>query len=117
MKLAYVAGKYRAPTVRGIVENIRAAEAVALELWKLGFAVICPHMNSALFDGTAPDEVWLEGTMTMLERCDLLVTVPGWESSRGSCEEWSRAEQKHIPRYHWPESSVELEKIARGEKP
>lgn len=58
MRVAYVIGPYRAGTVRGIVENIRRAEEVALALWRLGFAVICPHKNTALFDGAAPDSVW-----------------------------------------------------------
>ncbi len=32
MKLAFIAGAYRADTIHGIVENIRKAEAVAIEL-------------------------------------------------------------------------------------
>jgi hypothetical protein len=32
MKIIYVAGPYRAKTVRGMVENIRRAEAAALHL-------------------------------------------------------------------------------------
>ena len=81
MKVAYVCGPYRADTICGVVENIRAAEAVALELWRMGFAVICPHKNSALFDGAAPDSVWLKGDLEILIRGDLLVTCTGWWES------------------------------------
>ncbi len=42
MKIAYTAGSYRASTEYGLVQNIRKAEAVAIELWKMGYAVICP---------------------------------------------------------------------------
>lgn len=112
MKLAYVAGRYRAPTIRGIVENIQAAERVALNLWRLGYAVICPHKNTALFDGAAPDDVWLRGDLVMLGRCDLLVTVPGWETSVGSHGEVDFANMHEIPVYHWPEHADELGKIA-----
>lgn len=79
MKTAYVAGPYRADTVRGIIENIRRAEEVALELWKLGFAVITPHKNSALFDGAADDSVWLAGSLELMRRSDLIepTTLPG----------------------------------------
>lgn len=92
MKVIYVAGPYRAPTVRGIVENIRNAEAYALELWKMGYAVICPHMNSALLDGACPDEVWLEGDIEILSRCDVVFAMPGSNGSKGAAAElaWAR---------------------------
>jgi hypothetical protein len=87
MQVAYIAGPYRATTPRGIVENIRAAESVALKWWRLGYAVICPHTNTALFDGAAPDSVWLNGDLEILRRCDVVVMVPGWERSEGATEE------------------------------
>jgi hypothetical protein len=103
MKLAYVAGPYRAPTMHQIVDNIRAAEAVAIALWQMGFAVVCPHTNTACFDGTAPDQVWLEGDLEILRRCDLLVTVSGWERSEGATIEVREANSALKPVYHWPE--------------
>ncbi len=105
--LAYVAGPYR--DTRGafyIRENIRAAEAVALALWEEGVPTICPHKNTALFDGAAPDEVWLAGDLVMLARCDVLVAVRGWEDSAGSREEVAFARENGIP--HFPEGSPEL---------
>jgi len=66
MKVAYISGPYRAATVHGVVENIRRAERVALKYWQLGYAVICPHTNTALFDGAAPDDVWLAGDLELL---------------------------------------------------
>jgi hypothetical protein len=102
MRLAYVAGPYRAPDEWGVLTNIRNAESVALELWKLGFAVICPHKNTALFGGAAPDDVWLKGDLEMIRRCDLLVLIPGWEASSGSREEKRKAEEWGIPVREWP---------------
>ena len=102
MKLAYTAGPYRAPTVHGIVRNIREAETVALALWGLGFAVVCPHKNTSLFDGAAPDEVWLRGDLVIMERCDLVVMVPGWEKSSGAKAERDRALELGIPVFDWP---------------
>jgi len=87
MKLAYTAGPYRASTTHGIVKNIRRAEAVALKYWKLGYAVICPHKNTALFDGEMPDATWLEGDIEILKRCDVIVMVLGWRKSVGACAE------------------------------
>lgn len=92
MKVAYIAGPYRASTPRGILENIRRAEAVAIKVWQSGDAAICPHMNTRLFDGLAPDSVWLDGDLEILKRCDYVVMVPGWETSSGSREEKRLAE-------------------------
>jgi hypothetical protein len=91
MKVAYIAGPYRSNTPSGIVQNIRNAEAVAIKYWQLGYAVICPHKNTALFDGLAPDSVWFEGDLEILKRCDVIVMVKGWEKSTGAREELSFA--------------------------
>jgi hypothetical protein len=76
------------------VENIRKAEAVAIKYWKLGYAVICPHLNTALLDGVAPDEVWLKGDLEMLGRCDIVVMMKGWDCSKGATSEHNYA--KHL---------------------
>ncbi len=101
MKVVYVAGKYRHPDPRGIVQNIRAAEAVALELWRMGFAVITPHLNTALFDGAAPDDVWLRGDIEIMRRCDLIVLVEGWSESSGARRENATARMLGMPVYEW----------------
>ena len=102
MKVAFISGPYRAPTVMGIRENIRRAEAYALAYWKAGYAVICPHKNTALFDGEAPDQVWLDGDIELLKRCDVCVCIPGWNRSEGSKEERRKAlmmgKEMHYPR-------------------
>lgn len=115
MKVAYVAGKYR--DSRGpyyIRENIRAAEAVAVELWRMGFAVICPHKNTEFFDGAAPDEVWLKGDLELIRRCDLVVMVPGWEDSQGSRAEYALAAKLRLPVFQWNHMGArsELRKLA-----
>ena len=91
MEIAYIAGPYRAATVYGIKENIRRAEAVALKWWKKGYAVICPHANTALFDGELPDEAFLDGTLEMLRRSDVVVLMQGWQKSRGAVAEHAEA--------------------------
>ena len=92
-KVAYIAGPYRSSTIRGTVENIRKAEAVALKYWRLGYAVICPHKNTALFDGALPDSVWLEGAITLMERCDIVVVCRFYEPSTGTIAEIDRANE------------------------
>jgi len=97
MKLVYVAGPYRAATPRGIVENIRRAEALALRVWKAGAACVCPHLNTALLDGAADDSVWLSGDLEIIRRSDALVLVEGWERSNGTREEIALARSLGLP--------------------
>ena len=51
MQIVYLAGPYRGQTHYDIELNIREAEYVAIKLWQAGYAVICPHKNTAHFDG------------------------------------------------------------------
>lgn len=101
MKIAYVGGPYRAGTVHGIAANIRAAEAVAVELWRMGWAVICPHLNSAFLDGAVLDEAFLAGDLEIMARCDALVLIEGWQHSQGATAERQHALEIGIPVYEW----------------
>ncbi len=91
MKLAYVAGPYRAPTAHERQENIHQARRWAGELWKRGYAVICPHMNTANLDGTASEAEFLAGTLEMMKRCDVVFLMPRWKESEGARHEKSVA--------------------------
>lgn len=97
MKVVYIAGPFRAPTHWGVVANVRRAERWALELWRMGFAVICTHLNSANFEGACPDRTFLDGDLELLSRCDAVFLVPGWQESSGSMVESERAERLGIP--------------------
>jgi hypothetical protein len=90
-KVIYVAGPYRALTEYEIKQNIERAEKIAIELWKLGWAVICPHKNTAFFDGNIPDHLLLEGYLQILKRCDAIFMMPGWECSEGAAIEYIHA--------------------------
>jgi len=97
MKLAYVGGRYRGRTHNAIAENIHAARAVAVRLWEMDYAVICPHTNSAFMSGATKEEAFLEGGLEMLRRCDLLVLTEGWEASEGTAIEIDEAKRIGIP--------------------
>lgn len=91
MKLAYIAGPYRPSNGKTVLENIRAAEKVAIKYWKSGYAVICPHLNSAFFDGICDDSVWIEAYIEIIGRCDVVIMVNGWTRSVGARAEHDRA--------------------------
>jgi nucleoside 2-deoxyribosyltransferase len=100
MKVVYCAGPFRGPNHFVIAENIRRAERVALAVWQLGAACLCPHTNTMHFQGAAPDAVWLEGDLEMLRRCDALITVDGWFQSEGARAEVDYASSHQIPVFH-----------------
>lgn len=88
----------------GIKRHIDAAAVVARELWSMGFAVICPHMNTAMMDGVSiPDRTFLDGDLEMLRRCDVIVMLPTWVNSHGARNEKEFAESEGIPVLYWPE--------------
>lgn len=87
MKVIYVIGPYRSKTDWGIEENIQRAEQAALKLWQEGWAVICPHKNTAHFGGACDDKVWLNGDLEILSRCDAVFVLKGWPQSEYSVKE------------------------------
>lgn len=105
VKVIYVAGPFRAMNANGRVncwgvqKNIMAAMVLALEVWKLGHAAICPHSNTMFFsdaDGCA-DNVWLEGDLELVLRSDAILMTPDYERSSGARAERLYAEQHDIP--------------------
>ena len=74
--VAYISGPYRSTEgINGIQENITRARNVATKYWRKGYAVICPHMNSAMMDG---------------------IMMRGWECSVGSVVEHDLALKLHM---------------------
>lgn len=100
MTLGYVAGPFRGANHWEIAENIRNAERLALEVWKLGAACICPHANTAHFQDAAPDDVWLNGDLEMLARCDFMIMTPDWWRSSGAQAEHAFATARSIPIFY-----------------
>lgn len=92
MILVYVAGRFTAMDRAGVQRNIAAAEAVGLDLARAGFMPVIPHSNTAHpeFENVQGYEFWIAGTLALMERCDALVTVPGWEASKGATGELKR---------------------------
>ena len=112
MKVVYVAGPFRGPNAWVIEENIRRAERLALDVWRLGYACICPHTNTRFFQGAAPDDVWLNGDLELLKRCDAVVLTEDWGRSSGARAEVDVARSLGIPVFNtieelalWPEES------------
>jgi len=100
MRVIYIAGAYRNRTEWGLIENIRHAERVAIKLWQRGYAVICPHLNTAHFGGLCTDDTWLKGDLEILSRCDAIYVLDNWKQSRGAQEELKLAIKLRLEIYY-----------------
>jgi nucleoside 2-deoxyribosyltransferase len=100
MHVVYIAGPFRGKDHFVIAEHIRKAERLALAVWNLGAAALCPHANTAHFQDAAPDHVWLEGDLELLRRCDALITTDDWMRSTGATAEVAFAQAQGIPVFH-----------------
>ena len=97
MELAYIAGPYTADTIYGTRKNILRAEELTVELLKQGYAVICPHKNTAYLDGIIEHEQFMKCCLRILSACDHLFMLKNWDTSKGAIEEHEFAETHNIP--------------------
>jgi len=88
LRVIYVSGPYSNKDWEGISVNILKARDVAIKLWKEGWAVICPHCNTAHFDTHIKDRsVFIRGDLEILRRCDAIFMLKGYKQSFGArCE-------------------------------
>jgi len=97
VRVVYVAGPFRGATPWDVEQNVRRAEAAALEVWKAGATALCLHANTRHFDKLCADELWISGTQELLARCDAIYMTGDWPSSRGSVAELRSALLKGMP--------------------
>ena len=104
--ILYVAGPYRAETPDGVTANIAAARAVGIALWEAGHVAIVPHLNTAgfEFDCKVNADTYIQGDLTIVERCDGIVMLRGWGESAGATMEHGHAIVRGIPIWYWPDS-------------
>jgi nucleoside 2-deoxyribosyltransferase len=97
MTIVYIAGPYRAGDAWARETNIRAAEELALRVARRGDVPLVPHTMFRHFDGALPDAFWLEATLELMRRCDLVVVLDTWQRSAGARGEVDEAVRLGIP--------------------
>ncbi|MDO9557248.1 MAG: DUF4406 domain-containing protein [Coriobacteriia bacterium] len=97
-EVVYIIGPYKAPDVAGVRENIETAELAGCALMREGYDVVVPHALSKIDGhGEFDDPRWVDATMNLMERCDRVAVLPGWEHSTGSLDEIARAAELSKP--------------------
>lgn len=87
MKKIFISGAYSAPTRDQVEDNIAHARQAAIELTRQGWAVFCPHLNTAHFEERLPELTggdWLARCVAWLECCDAIYVLAGSDHSVGT---------------------------------
>jgi hypothetical protein len=91
VKLVYISGPYSSKWAYVKARNIHRAWEAALALWAIpGVYAICPHTNTMNMDGVAspdPEEDYrkfIQADLDLIGRCDAVMMMRGWQSSRGA---------------------------------
>ena len=100
MRVVYVAGPFRGANSWDMEQNIRRAEELAMEVWRIGLVAFCPHANARYSFGVGEDDDWLSGDLEILERCDAILFTPDWERSSGARTEHAKALEHGIPVFY-----------------
>jgi len=100
-KLIYLACPYthKDPNIRQ--QRYKKSLMAAVHLIRLGYNVFAPLIYTVPLEVRThePYDKWLDLSITILSRCDELwvLTLPGWETSRGVMEEINFAKEHRIP--------------------
>jgi hypothetical protein len=105
MKLIYIAGPFRHPSqftagqdCFAVQENIMRAMRLGLAVARTGTAFpVIPHANTMFMNGSAPDEIWLQGDLELLRRSDAILFTDNWRQSQGAIAEFEFARMRGIP--------------------
>lgn len=100
MKVIYITGPFGGGSAWRVEQNIRRAEALALQVWLMGAVAMCPHSMNRFFQAECSDEVWHEGTMELMKRCDAVLVVPNWEKSEGTRKKIFAAQSLDMPVFY-----------------
>lgn len=99
MRLIYISGPYSSYWFFGRLLNIYRSWKIAKHLWKAGYAVLCPHTNTAFMDEIDYGK-FIVGDLEMLCRCDSILMLKDWRESKGARLEHSCAESVGMPVFY-----------------
>ena len=93
-KVVYVIGPIRARWRIKRWLNVYRARNTAVKLWKAGFAVVCPHLNSLTLRHQVGEDELVAGDLRIVSRCDFVVMTGDCRHSKGAVLELELARDK-----------------------
>ena len=86
--IVYLAGPMTATDKRTVADNVANALLFYHQLIRAGVCAFCPQLD-ALAPGAfdIPYERWMEHDFAVIERCDVVLMLPNWETSGGAKRE------------------------------
>ena len=97
--MIYISSAYTNADPLEVEKNVAKARAVAQEIIHLGALMFCPHTHSHGFLGLTHSE-WLTLDLKVLNVCDAILMVNGWQKSKGATMEWQFAQLHGIPTFY-----------------
>jgi len=101
----YIAGCYSADSAEEVHRNVARAMEVARQVYLAGHEPVVPHILHFLHldwvtKGTWPPEsFWVKCGANLLEHCDAILMLDGWQHSEGAKKEFAWAGKLNISTY------------------
>jgi len=121
--LWYLAHPYTAPTPEGVEKNVFKCTEIAVELFNHGIRYYAPvimthpiHMlgvEKGVIHGSEW-QGWMDFDEAFIQKCDGLILCPGWEGSRGCCQERQHFLDSDKPVLELTELLLLLEQVYDG---
>lgn len=91
--IVYIAGPYRGD----VYKNVKKAEWHASRVARSMISFICPHSNGYPHEDIGlPDEYWIEMTLEIMRRYDVVLVTGDYKKSDGTLGEIKEAERLGI---------------------
>jgi hypothetical protein len=94
---AFIASAYSGGSISEVEMNVSKARLVVVDVLRAGWVPVCPNVFWHPFSEFQDYEFWLQAAISLMETCDVLILVPGWERSSGVRQEIERAKERDIP--------------------
>ena len=102
-KLVYISAPFTATSPEIEQANIARAVEMGRQVRTLNASPLIPHTSVLQPQHRDAEVIWSEAMqdcLCLLAHCDVMLLLPGWESSRGCRLELLQAEEWGIPVYH-----------------
>jgi|WetSurMetagenome_2_1015567.scaffolds.fasta_scaffold306470_3 nucleoside 2-deoxyribosyltransferase len=103
--LLYIAGPFSGQGK----DTIDLASKVSLEAFEKGWSVISPHKNCLGFNPDTKNMTynkWMVALAAQIARCDAVLLLPNWETSKGTCMEVEFCKELEIKIFEFSKEGI-----------